>query len=72
MNNRIGSNPALVPVLAVIDDLVGHATSNWRRLLPSTAAAVLGIAIIAAAGFAPGIMHQAAHDVRHTMAFQCH
>ena len=75
MNDQIGSNLVVAPALAGVEhqaDWVGHATSAWRRWLPSIAAGLLGIAVIAAVGFAPGIAHQAAHDVRHTMVFACH
>lgn len=75
MNDPVGFNPAAAPSLAGVDYHavpVVQETSVWRRWLPSIAAAVLGIAVIAAVGFAPGIAHQAAHDVRHTMVFPCH
>ena len=38
-----------------------------------TAAVLLGTLIIAAVGFAgPEVMHNAAHDLRHGLAFPCH
>lgn len=38
-----------------------------------TAAVLVGTLIIAAVGFAgPEIMHNAAHDLRHGLAFPCH
>ena len=38
-----------------------------------SAALLLGTLIIAAVGFAgPEIMHNAAHDLRHGLAFPCH
>jgi len=37
------------------------------------AALVFGVVIILVVGFAPmGVAHNAAHDVRHGMAFPCH
>lgn len=75
MNDPVGFKPATAPALAGVDYQavpVVQETSVWRRWLPSIAAAVLGISVIAAVGFAPGIAHQAAHDVRHTMVFPCH
>lgn len=61
-------------VMAVAQDFVdiGQATSGWSRWLPTIAAALLGIVIISTVGFASGIAHDAAHDVRHTMTFPCH
>ena len=36
-------------------------------------AAVLGVVIVFAAGFAPSeTVHNAAHDTRHSFAFPCH
>jgi cobalt transporter subunit CbtB len=75
MNGRVGFNPAVASALAGVDyhaDLVVQETSAWRGWLPSIAAVVLGIAVIAAVGFAPGNAQQAAHDVRHTTVFPCH
>ena len=46
------------------------ATSG--RGLPAIVAFLLGALIIFGVGFGPGIMHNAAHDTRHTMAFPCH
>lgn len=39
---------------------------------PAITAVLLGALIIFGVGFGPGIMHNAAHDTRHTMAFPCH
>jgi cobalt transporter subunit CbtB len=39
---------------------------------PAVMALLLGALIIFGVGFGPGIMHNAAHDTRHTMAFPCH
>jgi cobalt transporter subunit CbtB len=42
-------------------------------LAQSLAALVFGMVILFAVGFAPmGVAHDAAHDVRHSMAFPCH
>ncbi len=44
-----------------------------RRLVPILLAAGLGIVLVYAAGFAhSSILHNAAHDVRHSSAFPCH
>ena len=43
------------------------------RGFAALAAAVLGLVIVFAAGFAPGdTVHNAAHDARHSFAFPCH
>ncbi len=42
-------------------------------LAQTFAALVFGMVIIYGVGFAPmGIAHNAAHDVRHSVAFPCH
>ena len=33
---------------------------------------MLGVVILGAVGFAPGMAHNAAHDTRHVMVFPCH
>jgi cobalt transporter subunit CbtB len=44
-----------------------------ERTRTALAAAALGVMILWAVGFSPaGIVHNAAHDTRHTMAFPCH
>ena len=44
-----------------------------NRKLAALFAAVLGVVIVFAAGFAPSeTMHNAAHDTRHSFAFPCH
>lgn len=68
MNELIGTNPAVVGA----DESLGAIGQTTHAWLPSLAAALLGIVVIAGVGFAPGVAHDAAHDVRHTMAFPCH
>jgi cobalt transporter subunit CbtB len=53
-------------------DFAAGAWTAARTWLPGIAAALLGAAIVAGVGFAPGALHDAAHDVRHTMMFPCH
>lgn len=55
-------------------DAQGLAAAGWRAALaPSLAAAFLGLALVAAAGFAgPEAVHEAAHDARHALGFPCH
>jgi len=49
------------------------ATSLKDALLPSLAAAALGIVLLFGAGFAPmEALHNAAHDSRHSAGFPCH
>jgi cobalt transporter subunit CbtB len=44
-----------------------------RTLVPAVLAMVLGGFIIAAVGFAGSeVLHNAAHDSRHSFAFPCH
>lgn len=45
----------------------------WATVYAVTAAVLTGVFIIAAVGFAePEILHNAAHDIRHGLAFPCH
>ena len=47
--------------------------SSTALLAQSLAALVFGAVILFAVGFAPmGAAHNAAHDVRHSLAFPCH
>ena len=47
--------------------------SSTSVLLQSVAALIFGAVILFAVGFAPmGAAHNAAHDVRHSLAFPCH
>lgn len=46
---------------------------TWDRLFAVSAAILTGVFIISAVGFAgPEVMHNAAHDLRHALAFPCH
>ncbi len=49
----------------------GHA---WKdKLLPALFAATLGLMLLYTAGFAEiPVLHNAAHDGRHSAAFPCH
>ena len=43
------------------------------RLLPCTAAALLGLLLLYGVGLAqPHALHEAAHDTRHATGFPCH
>lgn len=53
------------------------ATSATKTSIPlpvqNLAAAIFGLIILFAVGFAPmDVAHNAAHDTRHTLAFPCH
>jgi cobalt transporter subunit CbtB len=52
------------------------AAASARRvyaLLPALAAAFLGMFLLWGVGFAgPAVIHNAAHDARHSAAFPCH
>ena len=53
------------------DASADQAAAN--RKLAALFAAVLGLVIVFAAGFAPSeAVHNAAHDTRHSFAFPCH
>ncbi len=46
---------------------------NVAQLWPSVAAILLGAFLIIGTGFAqPNLLHNAAHDARHSLAFPCH
>lgn len=45
----------------------------WAKVVGISAAVVLGTFIVFAIGFAaPELIHNAAHDIRHGLAFPCH
>lgn len=51
----------------------GIGAMPWATMVGVTAALLLGTFIILGIGFAgPEILHNAAHDMRHGMAFPCH
>jgi cobalt transporter subunit CbtB len=48
-------------------------TSSQSRKLQLGLTALLGLFVVGVVGFAPmDIVHNAAHDYRHSMAFPCH
>ena len=45
----------------------------WSTVYAVTAAILIGVFIVAGVGFAgPEVLHNAAHDLRHGLAFPCH
>ena len=43
------------------------------RAIPAFAAILLGMVLLYGVGFAPiAVLHNAAHDTRHSIAFPCH
>ncbi len=45
----------------------------WSTVFAVTAALLAGVFIVAGVGFAgPEVLHNAAHDLRHGLAFPCH
>ncbi|HEY5819422.1 MAG TPA: CbtB domain-containing protein [Mesorhizobium sp.] len=47
--------------------------SSQSRLLQPALAGLLGLFIVGFSGFSPmEVVHNAAHDYRHSMAFPCH
>ncbi|MGH1537266.1 MAG: CbtB domain-containing protein [Gammaproteobacteria bacterium] len=48
-------------------------TIPWTHVYAISAAVITGVLIISAVGFAgPEMLHNAAHDIRHGLAFPCH
>ena len=48
-------------------------TIPWAYVYAISAAMVTGALIVTAVGFAgPEVLHNAAHDIRHGLAFPCH
>ena len=61
MTTRVSSHQAL------------QVTTTTSVMAQNCAALLFGLFILFAVGFAPmGIAHNAAHDVRHSLAFPCH
>lgn len=53
--------------------VTGAIASGLAKAAPALAAGLLGAALVYGAGFAqPELLHDAAHDSRHSMAFPCH
>ncbi len=51
----------------------GRIGPKLAALAPALVVAALGIAIVYVVGFAsPHAIHEAAHDVRHSLNFPCH
>lgn len=51
----------------------GIGAMPWATMAGVTMALLLGTFIILGVGFAgPEVLHNAAHDMRHGMAFPCH
>lgn len=45
----------------------------WSTVFAVTSAILIGVFIVAGVGFAgPEVLHNAAHDLRHGLAFPCH
>lgn len=61
-------------------DALMHSTPALQQLLPRTAvlasagvAALLGMIVLYGVGFAgPDLIHNAAHDTRHSISVPCH
>lgn len=50
-----------------------QAKATTSVVAQTSAALLFGLLILFAVGFAPmGVAHNAAHDVRHSLAFPCH
>lgn len=56
-----------------IQSTAHSAASTQSRTLQLALAGFLGLFIVGFSGFAPmEVVHNAAHDFRHSMAFPCH
>jgi cobalt transporter subunit CbtB len=52
---------------------LGASVSRQSRLLQLALAGLLGLFVVGFVGFSPlEVVHNAAHDYRHSMAFPCH
>ncbi len=53
--------------------LIQTKTIPWANIFAISAAILTGVFIISAVGIAaPDVLHNAAHDIRHGLAFPCH
>ena len=56
-----------------VNTAVIEQSTTWKSVVAPLAAVLLGFIILYGAGFAPQeVVHNAAHDVRHSAAFPCH
>lgn len=54
-------------------EMKAHAGPRGMTILSATAAILFGVFLVFGAGLAnPTTVHNAAHDVRHALAFPCH
>ena len=63
MTEHLAANPTVT---------AGSDTGILRKIAPAMLSVMLGVVILSAVGFAPGMAHNAAHDTRHVMVFPCH
>ncbi len=53
--------------------LVGQDSSLSKRMVTVALTALMGVFLIYGVGFAqPNMLHNAAHDTRHSLVFPCH
>ena len=52
--------------------VAGHAAARAETLRAALAAAGLGLLLLWGVGFAGDVLHNAAHDARHSIGFPCH
>ena len=58
---------------AAFDTVALPASASGSRLLPPLLAVMLGVMVLGLVGFAPlEVVHNAAHDTRHSTGFPCH
>jgi cobalt transporter subunit CbtB len=61
-----------LPAAAVSGVDTASRAEPLRLRLCAAISMLLGALIIYGTGFAPGILHGASHDSRHTLGFVCH
>ncbi len=59
--------------MTTVSSAIGAGVSTQSRNLQLAMAALLGLFVVGFLGFAQmEVVHNAAHDYRHSMAFPCH
>jgi cobalt transporter subunit CbtB len=71
--NNLGRRSGMSTTREATDLLIQANTISWTNVYAISAAIITGVFILSAVGFAgPEILHNAAHDIRHGLAFPCH
>lgn len=55
------------------EDVVSAASTSSKNIIQIAAALLFGVTVLLIMALAPmDVLHNAAHDLRHTMTFPCH